>query len=181
MLNDFLLFGKIKDGNVGAFETLFRLYYLPLCRYAASLTGRTDVAEDVVQDVFFLLWKERAAWHVRCSVGSYLYGAVRNQSLRYLEKERLHERYSAGMPSADAEPSPHDWMEYNELQRIIDQTLEVLPDRRRQIFRMHRMDGLKYSEIAGRLNVSIKTVEAEMTKAGRQLKHNVEKYYKNRS
>ncbi|WP_291128459.1 sigma-70 family RNA polymerase sigma factor, partial [Dysgonomonas sp. UBA7698] len=67
-------------------------------------------------------------------------------------------------------------IEYKELQNIINRTLEQLPERRLRIFRMHRMEGRKYKEIAQLLSVSIKTVEAEMTKAYQILRQEIEKY-----
>jgi len=67
-------------------------------------------------------------------------------------------------------------MEYEELQKFINNTLEKLPVRRRQIFEMHRLEGRKYVEIATKLSLSVKTVEAEMTKALRTLREEVETY-----
>ncbi|MDR0758096.1 MAG: RNA polymerase sigma-70 factor [Tannerella sp.] len=183
MLNDFLLFGKIKDGDIKAFETLFRLYHAPLCLYASGITGRRDVAEDIVQDVFYLIWKTRATMQIHRSVKSYLYGAVKNQSFLYLEHMQIREQYEArilnGGTDTAAGPDPHEQMEYAELEAVVERTLAGLPERRQRIFHMHRMEGQKYSEIAERLAISVKTVEAEMAKACRQLRHNVEKYYKN--
>ncbi|MDR1601915.1 MAG: RNA polymerase sigma-70 factor [Tannerella sp.] len=184
MLNDFLLFGKIKDGDIKAFETLFRLYHAPLCLYASGITGRRDVAEDIVQDLFYLIWKTRATMQIHRSVKSYLYGAVKNRSLLYLEHMLVREQYEAlALNETDtaAEPDPHEQMEYAELEAVVERTLAGLPERRRRIFRMNRMEGQKYSEIAGRLAISIKTVEAEMAKACRQLRHDVEIYYKSKS
>jgi RNA polymerase sigma-70 factor (ECF subfamily) len=182
MPNDFLLFGKIKDGDIKAFETLFRLYHAPLCLYASGITGRRDVAEDIVQDLFYLIWKTRATMQIHCSVRSYLYGAVKNRSFLYLEHMQIREQYEArALNETDtaAGPDPHEQMEYAELEAVVERTLACLPERRRRIFHMHRMEGHKYSEIAERLAISVKTVEAEMTRACRQLRHDVEKYCKN--
>ena len=71
---------------------------------------------------------------------------------------------------------PEEQMEYKELEELINRTLEKLPERRRCIFKMHRMEGKKYAEIASLLTVSVKTVEAEMTKALKTLRKEVEKY-----
>ncbi|MDR1331258.1 MAG: RNA polymerase sigma-70 factor [Tannerella sp.] len=184
MLNDFLLFGKIKDGDIPAFEALFRRYYAPLRLYASGLTGRTDVAEDIVQELFYLVWKQRATMRIRSSVKSYLYGAVKNHSLRHLEHLLVHERYEAHARSeaeTDTAPGPHERLEYAELNAVVEQTLARLPARRARIFHMHRAEGRKYGEIATLLAVSVKTVEAEMTKACRQLRREIEKYYSNLS
>jgi RNA polymerase sigma-70 factor (ECF subfamily) len=77
-----------------------------------------------------------------------------------------------------AAPSPQEQLEYKELETAVDMTLARLPERRLLIFRMHRMQGLKYAEIAEKLSVSVKTVEAEMTKAYRQIRQEIKKHSK---
>ena len=59
MLNDLFVLTKIKEGDVKAFEGIFRLYYSPLCLYAAGITGNWDVAEEIVQELFYVFWKEK--------------------------------------------------------------------------------------------------------------------------
>ena len=58
-MKDLLTLTKIKNGDVKAFEQVFRLYYMPLCMFAASITGRMDIAEEIVQELFYVFWKER--------------------------------------------------------------------------------------------------------------------------
>lgn len=179
MLNDVAVFKKIKQGDIKTFEKVFRQYYASLCIYAFSITSRKDISEEVVQDVFYSIWKERENIQILRSVKNYLYGAVRNQSLRYLEHLLVQERHRAYVVNGEnfiSEPSPQDQLEYKELESIINRTLKKLPERRMQIFRMHRVDGKKYKEIADHFSISIKTVEAEMTKAYRTLRQEIEKY-----
>lgn len=179
MLNDVIVFKKIKEGDIKAFERVFRQYYNPLCSYAFGITGRKDISEEVVQDVFYNIWKDREHLQILRSVKNYLYGAVRNQSLRYHEHLLVQERHRAYVVNGEnfiSEPSPQEQLEYKELEDIINRTLKKLPERRMQIFRMHRVDGKKYKEIADCFSISIKTVEAEMTKAYRTLRQEIEKY-----
>ncbi|MDR2919048.1 MAG: RNA polymerase sigma-70 factor [Tannerella sp.] len=179
MLNDIAVFKKIKQGDIKTFEKVFRQYYAPLCIYAFSITSRKDISEEVVQDVFYNIWKERENIQILRSVKNYLYGAVRNQSLRYLEHLLVQERHRAYVVNGEnfiSEYSPQEQLEYKELEGIINRTLKKLPERRMQIFRMHRVDGKKYKEIADHFSISIKTVEAEMTKAYRILRQEIEKY-----
>ena len=65
MLNDLFVLTKIKEGDVKAFEGIFRLYYSPLCLYAAGITGNRDVAEEIVQELFYVFWKEKEKLHAR--------------------------------------------------------------------------------------------------------------------
>ncbi|MDR2914940.1 MAG: RNA polymerase sigma-70 factor [Tannerella sp.] len=179
MLNDLAVFKKIKEGDVRTFEKVFRQYYTPLCMYAFSITGRKDIAEEIIQDVFYNIWKEKENIQILRSVKNYLYGAVRNHSLRYQEHLMVQERHQEHVLNDNQETdlSPLELLEYKELENVITNILNKLPERRMQIFRMHRMDGKKYKEIADFYSISVKTVEAEMTKAYHALRQGIEKYY----
>ena len=93
MLNDLFILRKIKEGNVKAFESLFRQYYSSLYLYALSITGRKDISEEIVQELFYILWKERESIEIYRSLKSYLYRAVRNQSLQYHERTNIETRH----------------------------------------------------------------------------------------
>lgn len=179
MLNDIFVLTKIKEGNVKAFEKIFRQFYLPLCLYATSITGEREVAEEIVEELFYVFWKDRENLEIFYSIKSYLYGAVRNESLQYCEHREVKNRYRNAVLASQTEEStsdPQQQIEYEELQNLIDRTLGKLPERRLHIFRLHRTEGKKYAEIASLLSLSVKTVEAEMTKALRLLRKEIENY-----
>ena len=185
MLNELMILAKIKEGDIKAFEEVFRRYYAPLCWYAAGITGSTESAEEIVEELFYTLWKNREQLQIFQSVKSYLYRAVRNEAVQYCEHQEVKERYSASVQSAreseDSPPDdPHFQLEYKELQTLISHALHKLPDRRRRIFTMHRMQGMKYAEIALALSLSVKTVEAEMTKVLRTLRNEIDNYIQTR-
>ena len=73
---DLFVLKKIKEGDIKAFESIFRLYYTPLCLYATSITGEQEVAEEIVQDLFYVFWKERESLPILRSIKNYLYGAT---------------------------------------------------------------------------------------------------------
>lgn len=183
MLNDMFILARIKEGDIKTFEKLFRRYYPPLCWYAAGITGEMDTAEEIVEELFYTLWKKRESIHILHSVKSYLYGAVRREAFQYCEHRQVRNRYRDKM-LAEGRPEmssgPQERMEYLELQRLINKTLQKLPRRRFVIFRMHRIDGKKYAEIASLLSISVKTVEAEMTKTLRILRNEIENYIQTR-
>lgn len=178
MLSDLFVVKQIRQGNIKAFESVFRLYYTPLCLYAASITGRREIAEEIVQELFYICWKERESLHLLCSLKSYLYKAARNRSLQYLEHRAVCHRHEEKVQASplSRSPSPEEELEYKELQKIVARALARLPERRRLIFRMHRTEGMKYTEIAARLGLSVKTIEAEMTKALQMLRKEIEQY-----
>jgi len=165
--------------DIQAFETLFRTYYEPLCRYACRWVENMETAEEIVQDLFYVLWKERENLQIFTSLNGYLYRSVKNKSLQHLEREKLRDDYrKMYAENAVIETStPQDELEYKELEQQIEETLYHLPERRRMIFHMHRMEGKKYNEIARELQISVKTVEAEMSKTLRTLRDKYNSIY----
>ncbi len=169
-MNDFVLYTKVREGDIRAYETLFRRYYEPLCLYCNKIVGSMDTAEEIVQELFYTLWKDRSNLRIILSVKSYLYGAVRNQSLQYFEHLQVRERYfhkiaSGQFQESSPHDSPQDILEYKELEHRLEVALEGLPKRRRDIFRMNRFEGKKYEQIAHEMSLSVKTIEAEISKA----------------
>jgi len=179
MLSDYVEFKKIKEGDIKAFERIFRQYYTPLYLYAFSITGQKEVSEEIIQELFYVIWREKENMQIVYSVKSYLYKSVKNRSLQYLEQLRVREQYREYIMSQTGlvtESAPDEILEYKDLEEILAQTLRKLPERCRRIFYMHRMNGIKYKEIAATLSISVKTVEADMTKAYRILRKEIDKY-----
>jgi len=174
MLNDLLLIKRVKEGDIDAFETLFRRYHPPLVFFAATITGRTDVAEDTVQDIFYNIWKERDKINIISSLKSYLYSAVRNRSIQYRERLKLDNKYIDSLTHSQDSCDSADTISAQELEQLLYNTMDKMPERRLAIFKMHRFQNLKYKEIAENLSLSVKTVEAEMTKALKTLRKEIE-------
>ena len=169
---------KIQKGDIQTFEKLFHRYYSGLSGYAETLVGKKEVAEEVVQDVFYNIWKNREALKISKSWQSYLYRAAFNNSMMYLRKMRREQPLNEG-DSLDPEvgtPDPSQLMQLNEVSEVVSKTLKDLPEKTREIFRLNRQEGLKYREIADRLSISVKTVEANMGKALKALRNSLEKY-----
>lgn len=179
MLNEFLISKKIKEGNIKAFEEVFKQYYFPLLVYSFSIVNRKEIAEEIVQEFFYKWWKEREKIEISRSIKNYLFRAVRNQSIQYCEHCRVENRHGekiTELSSGNYNISPEDELEIKELEKIISDTLKKLTDRQQNIFKMHRYDGLKYKEIAQNMSLSIKSIEAEMSKAYAVLRKEIEKY-----
>lgn len=179
MLNEFFIVRKIKEGDIKAFEQVFRRYYSPLCLYAIGIIGRRDVAEELIQELFYVLWRDRESLQIFTSLNGYLYKAVRNRSLQYCEHRQVRDMYMSKTTYETEESlasTPEEELEYKELNALINKTLNKMPERRIKIFRMQRFEGKKYAEIAKILSISIKTVEAEMTKALQSLRKEIENY-----
>lgn len=178
MINDIIITSKIKEGDIKAFETLFKRFYSPLCLYGTSITGQYEVAEEIVEEIFYKIWKDRDKIKITFSIKSYLYSAVKYQSFHYLNHCKTMEDYNKFKISDNktAYEDPSEKMELKELNEFINKILAELPPRRLKIFNMHRNEGKKYSDIAAALSVSIKTIEAEMTRTLKFLRNRIEAY-----
>jgi len=177
MVQDLSLLIKIKEGDIGAFEHVFRSNYSPLLFYSIGITKRRDVSEEIVQDIFYYLWKERENIQILRSLKGYLYASVRNRSLQYCEHEIVDERYrKQNSMTADygLEADGQEMLEYRELEEIVRKSMEKMPERRLRIFRMHRFENKKYIEIAEALSLSVKTIESEIGKALKTLRKEIE-------
>jgi RNA polymerase sigma-70 factor (ECF subfamily) len=167
MIRDTEITWRIRNGDVGQFESFFRSSYVSLVRYAKTLIKDHDTAEEMVQDLFFRLWQDREKLNIESSLNGYLFRSVHNKCLHYIEHNRVIERHAEEMSysQSESQESPSDILNYKELQEKVARILERLPERCGKIFAMSRFEGLKYSEIAEKLSVSIKTVEANMGRA----------------
>ena len=167
MIRDNEIAGRIRQGDIKQYETLFRSSYASLVKYARTLIKDQDTAEEIVQDLFFRLWQNKEKLKIESSLNGYLFRSVHNRCLHYIEHMKVVERHAHELSyeQESVSESPADVMQYKELQAKIARTIENLPERCGQIFCMNRFEGLKYSEIAEKLSVSVKTVEANMGRA----------------
>jgi RNA polymerase sigma-70 factor (ECF subfamily) len=169
---------RISAGSQEAFEILFKEHYSGLCGYARKYVFDLDQAEEIVQDLFFNLWKKKNNLFIDTSIEAYLFRAVRNACLNYLKHQKVKQYHADTIkknPSAGHSDMANP-MEILELQTKIDEAVESLPPERQKIFRLSRYEGLKYKEIADQLGLSVKTVEAQMGKALKSLRENLTEY-----
>ncbi len=172
MKNDSEIIRRIRNGDKQEFEKLFRSSYVSLVRYAKTILRDHDTAEEIVQELFFRLWQDREKLNIKSSLNGYLFRSVHNRSLHHIEHQQVVSHH-AGEVAARAMLSSEPVTEaiyYSELQAKVAGVLDRLPERCRMIFRMSRFDGLKYNEIAEKLVVNVKTVEADMGKALREFR-----------
>jgi RNA polymerase sigma-70 factor (ECF subfamily) len=167
MIRDTEIIRRIRNGDKEQFESLFRSSYVSLVRYAKTLIKDYDTAEEIVQDLFFRLWQDKEKINIESSLNGYLFRSVHNRCLHHIEHNRIVERHAEEMSYRQTESpeSPSDILSYKELQDKIARILERLPEKCGKIFAMSRFEGLKYTEIAEKLSVSVKTVEANMGRA----------------
>lgn len=168
----FRLIQGLTKGDRRVFEEIFHTYYAPLCSYCLRYVSGPEEAEEIVQDLFFKLWARRNELVINTSLQAYLYRAVRNYALNYLKHRKTHKEFEnyVGFQTRQTSVNPVSALEDDEMQRVMKLAVLSLPEKRREIFEMSRYDGLKNAEIAEKLNLSLKTIENQMTKAFEQLR-----------
>jgi len=153
--------------DTASFEILFKSEFKGLCHFAIQYVKDLDTAKEIVQEVFLGLWQKKEMIDLSKPVKSYLSTSVRNRCLNYL---RDHKKFNSEMieiEDAVAGSAHHqpDKLVENEISQRIDEAINELPGKCRKIFVMNRHELLKYQEIADQLEISIKTVETQMSKA----------------
>jgi len=164
--NDISLIKSLKDGDSRAYTFLVNKYHHKLCVYAFSLTNNHDLSEDIVQNVFMGIWKQRMKLKDDFALKSYLYKSVYNEFIDQYRKQKsvlaLEKKYIDALSTIVEE---EDESSLEKLIYSVKQEIENLPPKCKQTFLLSKKDGLTNIEIAEYLNVSVKSVEAHITKA----------------
>lgn len=162
-----VLLGKLKKDDQSAFSVVFTQYYSDLVRFSFKFTNDLNISEEIVQDVFLRLWENRSSLEIHTSLKSYLLKNVQNRSIDSLRHTGITNQY-VSMVLNNVIVSQNDTENYvffSELQANYNNALKKIPVQYADVFRMSRMEGLKYQEIADELGVSVRTVEVRLSKA----------------
>jgi RNA polymerase sigma-70 factor (ECF subfamily) len=159
------------------FEQLFKTHFVHLCNFALQFVKDTDSAKDITQKVFISLWENREKIDAQKSIQSYLFTSVRNRSLNYIRDQKKYRSEVLDLEIHDFEiPFEEDTLALSELKEKISMALNELPEKCRLVFEMCRYQNMKYKDIAEELDISVKTVEAHMSKALKSLRTNLDDY-----
>ena len=172
--SDMMLLNGILQNDSQTFELLFRKYYAPLCLVAANYTHDMDSAREIVQNLFVYLWENRAKVRIEQSIKAYLLSAVRRNSIRFIQQRRTHLSIDALPEDSHLADELYDSLELDELYCQLLHAIEQLPEQCKKIFKLSRFEEMKYADIASTLNISVKTVEAQMSKALKLLREKFE-------
>ena len=168
-------------GDEQAFELLFKMYYTKLCSYSNKYLLNHEEAQDVVQDVFLKLWEDRDEIDAKESLKAYLFKITANSSINKLRRRKVKTKYDEILKFVyvdNSESSPYTSFLERELSEYISLALNKIPPQCRRVFDLSRIEGLKYSEIAEYLEISVKTVESHMSKALVILRTELKEYLK---
>lgn len=172
-----VLIGKMKTGDRESFNQIFRRYYTPLTRFCVRFVADADQSAEIVQDLFVKLWTNREKLDFTSSFESYMLRSVRNAAITFINKERAHAETNERIYTDDSDANdPSETLQSNNLEASYREVLASMPEKRREVFLASRYDGLKYAEIAEKLGLSQKTVEAHMSAAIKQLREGLKAY-----
>lgn len=158
-----------RGGEIAAFRELFDRHYAPLCRFAEFWLRDRGTAEEVVLDVYTHLWQHAAQLRITHSVRAYLFRAVRNRAVNRLRDDRFSYVPFEELGEVFAGQEELQ-LEADQLMQLVEEAVAALPDRCREVFLKSRTEELSNAEIAARLHISVKTVEAQMSKALRRIR-----------
>lgn len=158
--------------NEAVFEQLFKKYFRELHAYAFTLVKDWDIAEEIVQAMFLKLWEKEEAVQVSASIRSYLYKSVYHSSLNHIRGQKVQQKYltTTVISINHQTDNTAQKLTLSELEVHLHKAISKLPEKCRAIFHLSRFEEMKYQDIAHHLHISIKTVEAQMSKALRILR-----------
>ncbi|HMF72389.1 MAG TPA: RNA polymerase sigma-70 factor [Flavitalea sp.] len=162
------LLACIKKGDEHSLEVLIDRFSKKLCVYAFQFTKSKDFAEEIVADVFIKLWQKRNELDITTSLKGFLYKSAYNRTFDLLRNEKRfanHEEISGLSDMPSIQPGPEGLLNLEELRLEIESLISRMPAQRQLIFRLNRIDGLKYREIAESLSISTHTVQNQMVEA----------------
>jgi RNA polymerase sigma-70 factor (ECF subfamily) len=174
---DAALVERVRNGDAAAMDELVTLYGPLLVHAARAVAGATDIAQDAAQDVFIWMWDSRASLDVRGSLPAYLVRAVRNRAVSALRRERTHENLAARVATditldatrvTSGDPPDLD-IDSDDFYPALEQALDALQPRTREIFLLRADLGLSTAEVAESLGVGRATVHNQLSIAVKAL------------
>ncbi|MDO6603795.1 RNA polymerase sigma-70 factor [Arenibacter palladensis] len=182
-INNELFLSLLEKGEKCAFETLFRLYYTKLVNISKGYLVYQQEAESIVQNVFLKLWENKASLGEVSNINSYLYTMTKNLCLDQLKHEKIKKNYMDNSYRIRSEiqykfiqDEAASLLLENELESKIIQSIELLPEKCKNIFKKSRLEGLKRSEIASEMGISHKTVDNHMASALRHMRFHLREF-----
>lgn len=172
------LLARIATGDQRAFTEIFDFYQRYVFVYGRKMTKSEDQATEIVQDVFLKVWLNREKLNEVKNFGAYLNRVVRNHSLNVIRKLAQDARSATQLKinNPESENATDKILDYNESNRILSQAIENLSPQQRTVYTLCHIEGLKYDEVAKKMNVSSRTVQAHMAQALKHIREHFKKH-----
>lgn len=183
--NDLEILKKIRNNDEAAFKVIFNKYYSRLYYFILEFISFDDIAENIVQDTFFTLWNKRHELKDDSNLGAYLFTVAKNNCLYRLRDQRYRQKlFTANFLDQNELEMNMEVLNsldssaysFEEIERIIERTLEELPPQCKKVFILSRFQEKKNKEIAEELNISVKVVEKHISKGLKKFKESLKDY-----
>lgn len=172
--SDFELMDKLRNGDVEAFDHVFKKYGDRLFGFALSYLKTKEDTEELVQDVFLKIWENRKNLKKESSLKSYLFTIAYHNMCRFFRKKQIHEKYKEEIGFTDSKTiNIEEQLEYKATLDQVDQLIDKLPDNQRIIFIKSRKEGKSTREIAEEMNLSPGTVDNNISAALKFLRNHI--------
>jgi RNA polymerase sigma-70 factor, ECF subfamily len=172
------LMREIKADNMLAFDALYGNYSRKLYKFGYSILKSKEDTENLIQDVFLNLWENRHKVEKNESIQSYVFTIAYNSAISILRKKTKDFQFIEYLKSLqeNTEEPVNVEIEYNELTAKLDKIINELPQRQKEIYLLHKVEGLKYNVIAEQLHISVNTIENHMSRALKTIRENLGDY-----
>jgi RNA polymerase sigma-70 factor, ECF subfamily len=179
------LFKRLKKNDGKAFEELFLRYFTALHNYAGFYIGSTQIAEDLVHDIFYKIWDTRKTLKIHSSIKSYLYRAVHNNCIQYLRHQKIVYQHNLNQQMRLEEALIMNKLYFEtglsklfekEINELVDEAIVKLPEKTRDIYLLSRKQHKNNKEIAEKLQITEKSVEYHITRALSLLRKELKEY-----
>lgn len=167
---------RLRQNDKTILHELFELYYLPVCQTIFRYIKEKPLTEDMAQNVFIRFWEKRQTIQINSSVSAYLRRMAVNEALAHLRKQKVYKEELDPNMVREVDPGAEQQYLHGELKEKVQHAIDGLPTKCRMVFQLSRQDGLTYKEIADKMEISVKTVENQMSKALRVLRSELKPY-----
>jgi RNA polymerase sigma-70 factor, ECF subfamily len=174
---------SLQKGEKSAFEEIYNDFFGVIYNLSFQYLKDEKISEEIVQDTFLKLWEIRATINEEFNIRNFLYTITKNNCLNYLRNQKIILRHQANIKylemqfNYEALNKLGSYVEFEELRTKIDRAIAALPEDLRETFLLSRFDELPYKGIAEKQAISVKTVEARMTKSLKILRHELREYF----
>ncbi len=158
---------EIKADNMFAFDALYKKYSKRVYKFGYTILKSQEESENIMQDVFLNLWENRLKVDKDSSIKAYVFTITYNSAISIIRKKARESEFIEYLKTLQEinEDPVNMRLEYNELTNKLDKIINELPQRQKEVYMLHRVEGLKYNEIAERLHISVNTIENHMSRA----------------
>lgn len=174
--NEMLLLAALKMDSHEAFMQIFRRYYPDLVLFASRFILDMETCEDIVQEAFIRIWTNRKILEIRTSLKTYLISLVQHLALNEIKHNKVKTLYQDTYHEMIMALPADEHILYSELNDAVDKLLSQLEPEVHETYILSRIHHLKYTEIAARMNISVRTVEARISKTVKFLRSNLKEY-----